>query len=620
MAPAYVSRKNSDKFYRYSKPFSFAPFHKASLSSKLRQQLTNPKGIIVTVLEEQKNYRWQRYGIELLAFVFVMICILIPRLGALGSFVTADEPAWGKRSAGFYYALSNGDYAATYQTGHPGVTTMWAGAAAYYLRFPKFANVGQAELGDEKLFQIFQNQGVSLMQVLATARLFVVLLITGCLAVSFYYARRLFGLPLAVLSFLLIAFEPFHVAHSRVLHTNGILATFMFLAVLAYLYFLRSRKWYALLVSAAAAGLSYISITPGFLLVPVMGVLALVDGLRPEDGRFDFNPRRLIQRSAIPLVIWGFTSLLVVYVVWPAMWGQPVATIMKIVQYTQSAAEGDIGGVHLVQAFQSGGDESSSYFYFYPLTYLWRTTPIVLAGLLLAAVFLIRAWRIRASELPEVNRRTLWELALYVGIYTLIMSFGDKKFDRYFLPAYLPLDVLAAYGWLASAAWLGKRLSAWQGKLVFAALFVGVIAIQAAGTLQNYPYYLTYFNPLLGGTRGAEKVMMVGWGEGLNEAALYLKQVPNIRQKRILSWYSLAFDWYGIQLGVQSEVADFSPETSLQDYLNLDYLVVYVNQLQRKYPPDLIAYLEQQDPVYEVKMNGVDYVYIYRLNGQNANP
>ena len=113
---------------------------------------------------------------------------------------------------------------------------------------------------------------------------------------------------------------------------------------------------------------------------------------------------------------------------------------------------------------------------------------------------------------------------------------------------------------------------------------------------------------------------MVGWGEGLNEAALYLKQVPNIRKKRILSWYSLAFDWYSLQLGVQSEVADFSPETSLQDYLNLDYLVVYVNQLQRKYPPDLIAYLEQQKPVYTVQMNGVDYVYIYRLNGQSTNP
>lgn len=569
------------------------------------------------VIGENKKSRWQQYGIELLAFMLVMACILIPRLGALGSFVTADEPAWGKRSAGFYYALSNGDYAATYQTGHPGVTTMWAGAAAYALRFPKFADVGQAELGDEKLFQIFQNQGVSLMQVLATARLFVVLFITACLAVSYFFARRLLGLPLAVFSFLLIAFEPFYVAHSRVLHTNGMLATFMFLAVLAYLYFLRSRRWYALLVSAAAAGLSYISITPGFLLVPVIGVLALVDWLWPDEGRFEFNLRRFIRLSAFPLVLWGAASLLVVYIVWPAMWGQPVTTIMKIVQYTQSAAEGDIGGVHLVQAFQAGGDESSSYYYFYPLTYLWRTTPVVLAGLLLAIFFLARGWRIKKTELPEVKQRNLWELALYVGVYTLIMSFGDKKFDRYFLPAYLPLDVLASFGWLSTAAWLGRGFNVLRSKLTFAVLLAGVVAIQAASTLQNYPYYLTYFNPLLGGTRGAEKVMMVGWGEGLNEAALYLKQVPNIRQKQILSWYSLAFDWYSLQLGVKSEVVDFSAEMSLADYLNLDYVVIYVNQMQRNYPPDLIAYLEKQKPVYTVHMNGVDYVYVYRLNGQS---
>ena len=560
--------------------------------------------------------RMPRSGIELLATLIVLICILAPRLGALGSFVTADEPAWGKRSGGFYYALVNREFSATYQSGHPGVTTMWLGALAYYLRFPNFANLGKAELGDTKLFQIFQNQRINLMQVLQTARLLVVLVITACLMVSFFFALRLFGLPLTVLAFLLIAFEPFHVAHSRFLHTNGMLATFMFMAVLAFLYFLRQRKWYALLISAAGAGLSYISITPGFLLVPVVGALALVDWLWPDEGRFSFNLRRLIQRSLIPLLIWGAASLLVVYIVWPAMWSHPVATLMKIVQYTQSAAEGDIGGVHLVQAFQAGADGSSSYFYFYPLTYLWRTTPVVLAGLLLAAVFMLQAWRSRASELRDIKQRALWELALYVGVYTLIMSFGDKKFDRYFLPAYLPLDILAAFGWLALAAWLYRRftLTSLQSKLALGALLLGVVAIQAAGTLQNYPYYLTYFNPLLGGARGAEKVMMVGWGEGLNEAAVYLKQVPDIRHKKILSWYSLAFDWYSLQLGVQSEVADFSADTSLADYLDLDYLVIYVNQVQRDYPPELIAYLEKQKPVYTVQLNGVDYVYVYHIN------
>ncbi len=574
----------------------------------------------MTHLEESDQFRWKQTVIELLAFAVVMVCILAPRLGALGSFVTADEPAWGKRSAGFYYALSNGDYAATYQTGHPGVTTMWAGAAAYYLRFHKFADIGQAELGDEKLFQIFQNQGTSLMQVMATGRLFVVLLITASLAVSYFFARRLFSLPLTVISFLLIAFEPFHVAHSRFLHTNGLLATFMFLSVVSLLYYLRSRKWYALLVSAAAAGLSYISITPGFLLVPVTGVLVFLDWLKPQDGRFDFNLRRLFYGSIIPIGIWGFASLLIVYIVWPAMWGQPVATLMRIFQYTQSAAGGDIGGVHLVEAFQASGDNGSSYFYFYPLTYLWRTTPVVLAGLLLAGLFMIRAWRSRTGNLPPTQERSLWYLAVYVGVYTLIMSLGDKKFDRYFLPAYLPLDIWAAFGWLACADWLGQRIRRLQYSLTLTILLVVVISIQAASTLQNYPYYLTYFNPLLGGTKGAEKVLMVGWGEGLNDAALYLRQIPDIRQKRILSWYSLAFDWYSMQFGVQSEVADFNPETSLADYLSLDYVVIYVNQMQRNYPPDLIAYLKEQTPVYTVQMNGVDYVDVYKLNGQSPIP
>ena len=48
------------------------------------------------------------------------------------------------------------------------------------------------------------------------------------------------------------------------------------LILLGYLYFLHEHKWRGLLISAVAAGLSILTVTPGFLLFPSIGLLALI--------------------------------------------------------------------------------------------------------------------------------------------------------------------------------------------------------------------------------------------------------------------------------------------------------------------------------------------------------
>src|SRR3954447_10507604 len=50
---------------------------------------------------------------------------LAPRLTATDVFVTTDELFWLGRSGNFARALAQGRFENTFQTGHPGVTTMW---------------------------------------------------------------------------------------------------------------------------------------------------------------------------------------------------------------------------------------------------------------------------------------------------------------------------------------------------------------------------------------------------------------------------------------------------------------------------------------------------------------
>ena len=550
--------------------------------------------------------------VDFLFLAVLIVVFVIPRGIALGRFVTADEPTWGKRSAGFYYALSNGDFKNTFQDPHPGVTTMWAGAIAYMVMFPEYREVGQTALGDTKLLQIFQKHGPNPLELMAVARLNVLLIMTALAAVSFLFMRRLFGRSLAILGFLFIAFDPLFLAHARFLHTNGLLSSLMFLSVLAFLDYLRTWKFYSLMISGIAAGLAFITITPGFLLIPSMFVLALLNLLIPAANGRDLKLKNWWKSLILPLVLWGLVSLITIFIVWPSMWVRPVGSILDIFQYTSSVTGGETEGAQFTDVFQIMSDRGIGYLTFYPRYFLWRTTPLVLIGLILAIPPLAR--RKAALLLGAGVRRNLLLLLVYAAVYTVFMTLGAKKADRYFLPVHLPLDLAAAAGWLALANWLGQKIPSLRRYAAPYLLLAVVVGLQAFGTLREAPYYLTYYNPLLGGIQKAQDAMWIGWGEGLNEAALYLKEKPGFCDQRIISWYPLAYNWYSISFGCDAQPVEFRSDTTLDDYLtNYDYALIYINQRQRDFPPQLLQYLAGKQPEHVIHIDGVDYVRIYRL-------
>lgn len=544
----------------------------------------------------------------MLAGIVLATALLLPRLVRLGSFVTADEPTWGKRAASFYYALREKDFAATNLTGHPGVVTMWAGAAAYAIKFPEYQRVGQLYLGDTKLLLLFQRHGPRPMELMAVARLAVVALVTAALLAAFLLARRLFGLGLALFGFLLIALNPFHIAHSRFLHTNGMLATFMFLSLLGWMHYMRTRKLAGLLVSGTAAGLSFLSISPGLVLIPVIGVITLLGGWGGQLKPLDQELKALLKRAAAPLLLWGGIALLTVYALWPAMWSDPLGTLTQTLSYGFSAAEGEIGGAHFVESY-ADAEKGSEYLHFYPLTYLWRSTPASLIGAGLALALLL----FRRQAIPSEVRRSLYDLLVFVAIYSVVMTLGEKKFDRYYLPVYLPLDLTAAAGWLGAAGWLAGQFKSLQKVYFTLGAAAAVVAVQALSAAQSAPYYLTYYNPLLGGLNQAPQVMSVGWGEGLNDAALYLRQQAGICERKVISWYPLAYSWYSVNFGCPAQLTEFQDGMTLRELQEFDYAVLYINQMQRGFPKETLDYLYTLQPVHSVWIQGVEYVRIYQL-------
>jgi len=198
------------------------------------------------------------------------------------------------------------------------------------------------------------------------------------------------------------------------------------------------------------------------------------------------------------------------------------------------------------------------------------------------------------------------------------MTMGAKKFDRYLLPVFAPLDILAAVGWVTILTGTYQILREKLGHRAFQRYFTIAIGVlltsaliwQSWGVMQTAPYYLSYFNPLMGGSEHAPEVMMIGWGEGLDQAARYLNQSTEAEKLRVMSWYyDGPFSYF------------FNGKTLLDEYpINpddlpkVDYIVIYIHQLQRQLPSEeFLAFVDQQALEYVVRIADIPYAYIYRM-------
>jgi hypothetical protein len=552
-----------------------------------------------------------------LALLAVILAFLIPRLPALDRYVTTDEPKWMMRSANVYHALSDFKLNYTYQHEHPGVTVTWAGAAAFLRRYPQYSSTrtGQIERA-EKLRIFLRNHHIPVMDILSTGRLYMVLFIAAAIILSFLISTRLLGLMIAFLGFIFIAFDPLFTALSRLLGVDGLMSALMLLCLLAYLsYLFNGRKRGYLLISGISAGLSWLTKTPALFLIPFIGLLTLIDlvpklqGLDREEGASIRTLIRQVWSVSAPALGWLAIACIVFVILWPAMWVDPLNTLKNIFfQTTRYALEGHENITFFNGQIYGIGESAWN---FYPISFLWRTTPPVLIGVVMALLALVFHNRLK---IPSRTMNVVLYLGLYTLLFTTAMSLGEKKFDRYLLPAHLACDLIAAFGWVTLVdiltSRLAGRLSAGYLQLSKLILFGTIIAVQLMGVLQTYPYYLNYYNPILGGSDKAADVMMVGWGEGLDLAADYLNELPSAEELRVISWYGdgpLSYLFVGQTVGMDVDM-------KLDFLKKADCVVLYINQIPRQLPnPEILDYFAQLTPDHVVKIDRLEYAWIYDM-------
>jgi hypothetical protein len=237
---------------------------------------------------------------------------------------------------------------------------------------------------------------------------------------------------------------------------------------------------------------------------------------------------------------------------------------------------------------------------------------VILAGLILAfTAYLFKAglWA-RAQA-----RKAVLGLLLFVIIYTIFMTVPPKSSEKYYLPVYTVLNLIAGLGWYALADWAKKFAPSHLDKIFPVIVLAGVILVQAVWSLSAFPYYVSYFNPLFGGNPRANQILAIGSGEGLDLAAEYLNQKTKAKQLKVMSWYGIGpFSYYFVGETTPLVGSKAWGSDEIAKLKQMDYLVVYANQWRRQLPGGLFPWLEGIEPEHRVWFDGIEFVRIYDVD------
>jgi len=505
------------------------------------------------------------------------------RLPELDRFVTPDELKWVCRSTNFYRGLPSGQLQETMQTGHPGVLTMWLGTpfAGHDPTDPKWEITREISLAD-LIAENPPGTAAELASLLFRARRGVALVTALAIGLAVMLLWKLTDLETAGLAGLLLAVDPFYLAHSRLLHLDALTTSLLLLSILALLLALEREKRWLLAVSGVLGALAALNKSPALFIGPFAGLLILGYAVWRRNSWRDL---------LVTALVWGLPLLATYAAVWPVMWVDPLSAIELVL----STAFGYASAPHTNSNYFLGSPRPDPGPLFYPVALVFRLTPWATLGAILAVPWL---WA------RERRGRLLRLLALFVVGFGLFMTLGQKKFDRYLLPVFPFCDVIAALGLVGGGRWLLRRLEhEWLERWLARGLALVTLCLAAWLVWPHRPYYLTYYNPLLGGGQAAVETLLVGWGEGLDEAARYLDGLPDA-ETSVMSARSLP--------GSASFYRGIAVDEEHYDAATTDYVITYLNEVQRRLGPETLArYYDVAEPLHVVRMQGIDYAWVY---------
>ena len=276
-------------------------------------------------------------------------------------------------------------------------------------------------------------------------------------------------------------------AHAHLAALDTLIAVFWCIALLGFVGASRQNRLIPAMGGAGLLwGLALLTKIHAWFLPPVAILWA-----------FSQLPRR---RALAALLIWGGVGLLVFYAGWPWLWANPVA---RLAAYLGTGVHRVSIRVEYFGTIYADRDVP----WHYPWVYFLATVPVGLLGL--AAWGAIRGWSDR--DLRATTRLWVGSIVLFLALFSTNVAVYDG--ERLLLVVFPFLALLVGQGfWLLwRAGQRGRR-----------GVLITVLALQATGVIWFHPFGLSYYNALVGGLPGAERLglELTYWTDAVDDVLL----------------------------------------------------------------------------------------------------
>jgi 4-amino-4-deoxy-L-arabinose transferase-like glycosyltransferase len=386
----------------------------------------------------------------------------------------------------------------------------------------------EAFLGGRNL--VFDNGGDRVLFPARMACAAVTLLLGGLL---YLVGAEMFGSLAGLIALAFFVFDPNFLANGALVTTDIASSITLLAAIYAWYRYCKVPTWNRLVLTGLAAGLALVAKFTGILVFPMLGLLALLEGIRLRSGRKTAHLLAAFAGvSAISLVVlWSFYGFR--YSARPNGL-QLNPTFTDSLKWLPNPADARhltllARGHILPEAYIWGlGNtritefQDTSYFFghvyrhgrweYFPAAFLIKSTlPFLLLVLLAAIILIAKRWR-------TVPQRELLFLLVPVAIYLAVAMSSKLNIGvRHLLPIYGFLYVLAA----GAAAQLSQKSRRWTIAIAVLLLWQAVTSARVA------PGYMAYANEIWGGPSQTHRYLgdaNVDWAQQLKATKLYLDQ------------------------------------------------------------------------------------------------
>ena len=315
--------------------------------------------------------------------------------------------------------------------------------------------------------------------------------------IVYFMGKQFFKRRVGIMAVLILAFLPPFVAHGKIAGIESPLALFFTLTVYFFLRGIKTGNQLKYLLSGIVCGVALATKFTSILLFVLVFLIFFLA------KRQELAKKREI---TIPLgvIFFPVVAVFTFVALWPWLWSSPFSQLMENLTFYQGYSE------WIREMFLGKIVLPPSYYF---LLYFLVTTP------LLILVFLISFFH----KLVKEKTFYLIVLALWLGV-PFLWSFSGIRADgiRYVYPIYPPLSLVAAIGFFHIADTFPLRRYKRMIGYLFSSLVVGYLVVTC---LIIHPYYLDYYNEIVGGPKNVyrRKWFEIGWwAEGVHEAMEYV--------------------------------------------------------------------------------------------------